>query len=80
MKYELKHTVISPERTILDENGEPTDNYEVTITLALYPVDTFIPPFSKDIIVVSNNYLTGHEVDLQREQAVQNFLNTINNG
>ena len=80
MKYELKHTVISSERTTLDENGEPTDNYEVTITLALSPIDTFIPPFSKDIIVVSNNNMTGYQVDVQRNQEIQNFLNLINNG
>lgn len=67
-------------RPFIGRKGEPTDNYEVTITLALYPVDTFITPFSKDIIVVSNNNMTGYQVDLQREQAVQNFLNTINNG
>ena len=56
------------------------DNYEVTITLALSPIDTFIPTFSKDIIVVSNNNMTGYQVGVQRNQEIQNFLNTINNG
>ncbi len=56
------------------------DNYEVTITLALSPIDTFILPFSKDIIVVSKNNMTGYQVDVQRNQEIQNFLNLINKG
>lgn len=60
------------------ENNLPTDNYEVTITIGLKPTNEFIPPFSKDIIVISNNNMTGFQVDIQREIEIQSFLNQIN--
>jgi len=77
MKFEMTSYEISKERVVF-ENNLPTDNYEVTITIGLQPTDGFIPPFSKDITVVSNNNMTGFQVDTQREIEIQNFLNQIN--
>lgn len=57
---------------------EETDNYEVTITLGIHPTDGIGADFSKDIIVTSNNSQTGFEVDTQREQAVSDFIASIN--
>lgn len=73
MKYELLYTEISSEIPI-----ENTDNYKIVIQIRLHPVDNIAPDFSKDIIVVSSNSQTGFEVDAQREQEIQNYLNQIN--
>jgi len=87
MKYTISQTDISSERVIMqnitDEQGniigqEPTNEYEVDITIGLKHLDNFIPPFSKTIIVKSNNTQTGFEVDIQREQEIQNYINQIN--
>jgi len=88
MKYELIKTTISPEYPmtidVLDENDvvigqeADTENYYVILTLGIKPTDNIAPEFSKDITVVSSNSLTGHEVDAQREQAVQDFMESIN--
>jgi len=63
MKYELIKTDISAERTVMQDiieiiddvetvvGTEPTDSYEVTITLGILPTDNIAPEFSKDIIV-----------------------------
>jgi len=89
MKYTISQTDISSERVIMqnitDEQGniigqEPTNEYEVDITIGLKHLDNFIPPFSKTIIVKSNNTQTGFEVDTQREQEITNFLNYVNAG
>jgi hypothetical protein len=86
MKYELIKTDISAERTVMQDvvvddvvtGQEETDNYEVTITLGIHPTDGVAPDFSKDIIVTSNNSMTGFQVDEQRELAVDNYLQAIN--
>ena len=86
MKYELIKTDISTERTVMQDvvvddvvtGQEETDNYEVTITLGIHPTDGVAPDFSKDIIVTSNNSMTGFQVDEQRELAVDNYLQAIN--
>jgi len=57
---------------------EPTDNYEVTITLEIHSTDNIAPDFSKDIVIVHHNSQTGFEVDIQRQQEVENYLNLIN--
>ena len=84
MKYTISQTDISPERivmqNILDNEGniinhEPTDEYEVDITLGIKYENDFIPPFSKTITVRSNNSQTGFEVDIQRQSAIETFLN-----
>ena len=88
MKYELIKTDISAERVVMQdiiENNsvigqESTDEYEVTITIGLHPIDGVAPDFSKDIIVRHNNHQTGFEVDIQRNQEITTFLNNINNG
>ena len=73
--------------TILNDNQEeviniigtePTDNYEVTITIGVHPIDNIAPNFSKDVIVISNNSMTGFEVDEQRKQAIQDYIILIN--
>jgi len=58
-----------------DEQG----NYFTVITIALQSDDNKIPQFSKDITVISNNSMTGFEVDRQREQAIEEFLKEFNN-
>jgi len=86
MKYELIKTDISAERTVMQDiieddivvGQEPTDEYEVTITLGILPTDNVAPEFSKDIIVRSSNSMTGFQVDDQRELAIDNYLQEIN--
>ena len=90
MKYELIKTDISAERTIMqniveiiDEvetvtGQEETDEYDVTITMGIHPTDGICADFSKDIVVTSNNAQTGFEVDEQREQAVEDYMQSIN--
>ena len=87
MKYTILQTDISSERVIMqditDEQGniigqDPTNEYEVDVTLCLKHEDNFIPPFSKTITVRSNNSQTGFEVDVQRQQEITNYLNLIN--
>lgn len=90
MKYELIKYDISAERTVMQDiveiiedvetvtGTEPTDNYEVTITMGIHPIDGIGADFSKDITVTSNNSQTGFQVDEQREQAVSDFIASIN--
>ncbi len=87
MKYTILQTDISSERVIMqditNEQGniigqDQTNEYEVDVTLCLKHEDNFIPPFSKTITVRSNNSQTGFEVDEQREQEINNYLNLIN--
>lgn len=86
MKYELIRTDISTERTVMQDvivddvviGTEPTDEYEVTITMGIHPTDEIAPEFSKDIIVRSSNSMTGFQVDDQRELAIDNYLQEIN--
>jgi uncharacterized membrane-anchored protein len=90
MKYELIKTDISAERTVMQDiveiiedvetvtGTEPTDNYEVTITMGIHPIDGIGADFSKDITVTSSNAQTGFQVDEQREQAVSDFIASIN--
>lgn len=90
MKYELIKYDISAERTVMQDiveiiedvetvtGTEPTDNYEVTITMGIHPTDGIGADFSKDITVTSHNAMTGFEVDDQREQAVTDFMASIN--
>jgi len=88
MKYELIKYDISAERVVMQDiieddiivGQEPTDEYEVTITIGIHPTDGVAPDFSKDIIVRHNNHQTGFEVDIQRDQEITNFLNYINDG
>lgn len=86
MKYELIKTDLSAERTVMQDvivddvvtGQEPTDDYEVTITMGIHPTDGIGADFSKDIIVTSNNNMTGFEVDEQRELAIENYMIAIN--
>lgn len=90
MKYELIKTDISPERTIMqniveiiDEvetvtGQEPTDDYEVTITMGIHTTDGIGADFSKDITVVSNNSQTGFQVDIERATAIEEYMQSIN--
>ena len=90
MKYELIKIDISSETSIMKNiievinevetiiGQEPTDEFEVIITLGIHPTDEIAPDFSKSIIVKSNNTQTGFEVDIQREQEIQNYINQIN--
>lgn len=90
MKYELIKTDISAERTIMQDivevidevetvtGQEATDDYEVTITMGIHPTDGIGADFSKDIIVTSNNSMTGFQVDEQRQLAIDNYMIAIN--
>ena len=90
MKYELIKTNISAERTVMQDiveiidevetvtGQEETDEYDVTITMGIHPTDGIGADFSKDITVTSSNAQTGFEVDYQREQAVTEFMASIN--
>lgn len=86
MKYELIKSDISAERVVMQDvivddvviGTEPTDEYEVTITIGIHPTDGIGADFSKDIIVTSNNSMTGFQVDEQRQLAVDNYLQAIN--
>ncbi len=90
MKYELIKTNISAERTVMQDiveiidevetvtGQEETDEYDVTITMGIHPTDGIGADFSKDITVTSSNAQTGFEVDTQREQSVQDYLQSIN--
>jgi hypothetical protein len=62
------------QETEADEQG----NYTCIITIGIKPSSNLIPPFSKDIIDVSNNSMTGFEVDAQREKAVEDFIKELN--
>lgn len=86
MKYELIKKDISAERVVMQDvivddvviGTEPTDEYEVTITMGIHPTDGIGADFSKDIIVRSSNSMTGFQVDDQRELAIDNYLQEIN--
>lgn len=86
MKYELIKKDISAERVVMQDvivddvviGTEPTDEYEVTITIGIRPTDGIALDFSKDIIVRSSNSMTGFQVDYQREQAVADYMQSIN--
>lgn len=72
MKYEKINLGYGVEK-IIDE-----DKYSINITIGLHPTDNIAPNFSVDITVESNNSQTGYEVDAQRNDAVNEYLNLIN--
>jgi len=72
MKYELINTGYNPEVNINE------DTYSIDITLGLRSTNNFIPDFSKIITVVSSNSQTGYEVDIQRENAINDYIAEIN--
>lgn len=86
MKYELIKTDISAERKVMQdiiEDGEivgqeETDEYDVTITMGIHPTDGIGANFSTDIIVRSNNAQTGFIVDIERAQAIEDYMQSIN--
>ena len=57
---------------------EETDDYEVTITLGIHPIDGIGADFSKDITVTSNNSQTGFQVDIERAMAIEEYMQSIN--
>ena len=54
------------------------EEYEVIVTVCIKEENDEIPFFSKPISVVSNNKMTGYEVDEQREQAVKKYIDSLN--
>jgi hypothetical protein len=70
----LKLAVDYGKETEVDEQG----NYSCTITIGIKPISELIPPFSKDIIVKSNNSQTGYEVDMQRKAEIEAYISNIN--
>ena len=71
MAYELVDWLIKPEETI-DEH-----TYKVGINIVIKTSDNVVE-FTRDIEVISFNSQTGYEVDQQREQAVTNYINQLN--
>lgn len=72
MRFEILNTSLSVEEVI------DADNYMVTITIFLTDTKGLIPDFQKGVDVISNNSMTGFEVDAQREEAIQNLLKEVN--
>lgn len=72
MKYEIIAIDFSAE-TVINEN-----EYSCNITIGLHPTDNIAPDFSKTITVISENKLTGFDVDKQRQLVIDNFLIEIN--
>ncbi len=54
------------------------DQYSCNITIGIRCTDGIGPDFSKDIVVISENSQTGYEVDKQRTEAIDEFINEIN--
>ena len=73
MKYTLTSQWFGVESET-DANG----NYSVVLTLNITPTDGIAPNFHKDITVTSNNTQDGYSVDAQREQAVTDYMTSIN--
>jgi len=73
MKYELTEQPIN-----ITEAEIGADTYSATITIFIKPVDGIAPSFNKQIEVISNNSMTGFEVDEQRKKAVTEFMLSIN--
>lgn len=78
MKYRIR---IENEKEVIGYNVEKIideDTYSIEISIGLESIDGVVPPFSKTIIVISDNDQTGYEVDEQREQAITDYVNSIN--
>lgn len=78
MKYQIR---IEDGNPVIGYNVErPIDEntYSIEITLGLESTDGVVPPFSKSITVISDNSMTGFQVDTQRELEISNYMNEIN--
>ena len=73
MKYELTEQPINITETEID-----ADTYSATITIFIKHTDSVAPSFNKQIEVISNNAMTGFEVDAQRNKAVNDYVVEIN--
>ena len=73
MKYELTEHPINITETEID-----ADTYSATITIFIKHTDDVAPSFNKQIEVISNNAMTGFEVDAQRNKAVNDYIVEIN--
>ena len=73
MKYELTEQPINITETEID-----ADTYSATITIFIQSTDGVATSFNKQIEVISNNSMTGFEVDEQRKKAVTEFMISIN--
>lgn len=63
-----------------DENGNQiaTDTYGVNISIGVHPTDNIAPDFTKTFESISSNSQTGTEVNIQRQQDIQNYIATLN--
>lgn len=78
MKYQIR---IENNVPIIGYNVEEIINeneYSIDITIGLESTDGIVPPFSKTITVISDNSMTGFQVDAQRDQAIDDYLDLIN--
>ena len=62
-----------------EETDLGNDSYSVVMSIGLQIEDGVCVEFSKDIVVTSKNSMTGFEVDAQRMQAVNDFMDSVNN-
>lgn len=58
--------------------AEGDEAYYVNVNLWIKEENDLIPPFEKLIPIVSLNSMTGFEVDAQREQVINDFMNSLN--
>lgn len=63
-----------------DENGNQIaiDTYGVNISIGVHPTDNIAPDFTKTFESISSNSQTGTEVNIQRQQDIQNYIATLN--
>lgn len=54
------------------------DEYSNIITMVIGCSIEAVPNFSKDIEVISTNDMTGFEVDAQRLEAIETYINNLN--
>lgn len=71
-RFEIAGIDLSKE-TVLDN-----DKYSCIITVWISDLELLIPNFCKQFEVISDNSMTGKEVDTQREGVANDYINLIN--
>lgn len=78
MRYEIIAIQGQGEQVFLDEKNKETDKYFIKIRLEIQDTESIADNFFRYIEVMSDNSMTGFEVDAQREKEVNNYLESIN--
>ncbi len=71
-RYKLLSVNVHPEIVLSDST------FSNIITLNIFPNDSIVPPFSKDINVISFMRMSGFEIGMQRDSAVVNYMRKLN--